>query len=574
MNRHHLIFFLVLFLCLSCEKENLLDKMEQIKQVGNGNPTLAMEMLDSIQLKVREESEYVQKKYDLLDVRLHDKADIPATSDIMVKELVPYFEERGSEVEQQEAHYYAGSVYRDLHDTPQALEHFLKALEIGKDGEGCDSILLANTYSNLNHLYYHVQDYRNALPMAREECRLMTMQNRLDALAVLHVGATLTRLDSVETAKKTFQEALNLLKKSPHSYREEEVWSSLLYHFSRFEMWPEAQECYDSIMKKEDWKLYTADYYLSMGEFYKKTENLDSAISCYHQALVVSKDMLGKYDASKMLFYVYEQKGDKSNSYKYAHQYVGICDSLDLGRRQEMAATVNNQFQYHRNKEEERKLKEKKERYHYLFVGSSLVFIIFLLTFAVFFFYRRNRQLKKMLFLKVRLKKTEEENQKMKEEITEKETELEENENRLATMKANMASVNEELKHYTHEVEKQKELLGSKMEQNRTLIKLLHQTELETVASDIIYAIRQSSEGKHKMSQTEWRQFFKVVDEMYPSFHELLLQKVGALSEQKMQVYYLMRIGLSNSQIENLTDLSHATVWRWAKRYNEVIDGK
>ena len=242
MKKYHYFLWLFLFLFVSCEKENLLDRMEQIKQVGNANPTLALEMLDSIQLKVRSESEYVQKKYDLLNVRLHDKADVLATSDIVVRELVPYFEENGSKAEQQEVHYYAGSVYRDLHDTPRALDHFLKALEIGKESDGCDSIMLANTYSNLNHLYYRVQDYRNALPMAREECRLMTKQNRLNALAVLHVGAALTRLDSVESAKKTFQEALELLKNTPHSYSEEQVGLHLciISHVSKCGKKPES----------------------------------------------------------------------------------------------------------------------------------------------------------------------------------------------------------------------------------------------------------------------------------------------------------------------------------------------
>ena len=574
MKKYHYFLWLFLFLFVSCEKENLLDRMEQIKQVGNANPTLALEMLDSIQLKVRSESEYVQKKYDLLNVRLHDKADVLATSDIVVRELVPYFEENGSKAEQQEVHYYAGSVYRDLHDTPRALDHFLKALEIGKESDECDSIMLANTYSNLNHLYYRVQDYRNALPMAREECRLMTKQNRLDALAVLHVGAALTRLDSVESAKKTFQEALKLLKKTPHSYSEEQVWTSLVYHFSRFEMWEEARECYDTITKKKDWMLHSADYYLSMGEYYKKTGNLDSAISCYHHALEDGQELLGQYDGSKQLFYMYGKTGDISKAYQYAHQFVTICDSLDLGKRQEMAATVNNQFQYHKDMEEERKIREKKDYYRILFLSTSLGSIVGLLAFGTFFIYRRNRRLRQLLVLQARLQKTKEEKQKMEADISQRERELNEAETQLEEVKGRLNSVNGDLDHYTREVEKQKAMLEEKMEQNKSLMKLLHQTELETSAEDVIQTIRKSSEGKHKMSPAEWKQFFMAVDEIHPSFSENLLQKFGSLSEPKMQVYYLMRVGLSNAQIENLVTQSHATVWRWAKRYSELMEKK
>ena len=179
-----------------------------------------------------------------------------------------------------------------------------------------------------------------------------------------------------------------------------------------------------------------------------------------------------------------------------------------------------------------------------------------------------------MLVLQVRLQKTKEEKQKMEADISQRERELNEAETQLEEVKGRLNSVNGDLDHYTREVEKQKAMLEEKMEQNKSLMKLLHQTELETSAEDVIQTIRKSSEGKHQMSPAECKQFFMAVDEIHPSFSEKLLQKFGSLSEPKMQVYYLMRVGLSNAQIENLVTQSHATVWRWAKRYSELMEKK
>ncbi|MBR4921953.1 MAG: hypothetical protein IKZ62_11670, partial [Prevotella sp.] len=55
-------------------------------------------------------------------------------SDLMIKKLMSYFEDKGSLNEKQEVFYYAGSVYRDLQDTPRALEYFLKSLDYVMQG--------------------------------------------------------------------------------------------------------------------------------------------------------------------------------------------------------------------------------------------------------------------------------------------------------------------------------------------------------------------------------------------------------------------------------------------------------
>ena len=571
MNKHHWWTCIVFVALFSCQRENLLDRMEYIKQVGNTDPQRALCMLDSIKLKVRSESDFIQKKYDLLDVRLHDKADMLPTSDMMVKELVAYFEEQGDDAEKQEVHYYAGSVYRDLHDTPRALEHFLKALEIGLNGKKCDSLLLRNTYSNLNFLYYQVQDYQHALPMAKEECRLSKALNKLNALDMIHVGAALTRLDSINSAKRAFRSALQLFKKNALIRQRGNALSSLLYHFSRFRMLSEAQECYEIIQEHNTLDSYSSDYFLSLGEYYSLTHQTDSVIACYQRIITDSVSLEGMYDASKLLFLLYEQEGNAAEANRYARFFVDISDSLNLGKRQELAATTNNEYQYHRNIEEERKVKEEKERYRNLLIGISLISAIVILTLFLVFTRRKNRRLKAMLAMQNELRHTQKDKQKLEDELTQKETELNGAKASLEKMMADLDSVNEKLTSYDKELAEKEKMLTAKMEQNKMFIRLLHQAELESTAEDVVQAVRQSSEGKRKMSLTDWNQLYRAVDELYPTFKDTFVKKLGAFSEQQMQVAYLMRIGLSNTQIENLTDVSHATIWRWVKKFNEAF---
>ncbi len=72
------------------------------------------------------------------------------------------------------------------------------------------------------------------------------------------------------------------------------------------------------------------------------------------------------------------------------------------------------------------------------------------------------------------------------------------------------------------------------------------------------------------MTAADWKKLYQAVDELYPSFKDRLLKELGTFTEQQMQVCYLMRIGLSKTQIQNMTNLSRSTVWRWVKKYDWV----
>lgn len=149
MNYKVLLALLLPLLLACCRDNSLLNKMEQIKRIGNDNPELAISMLDSLKVGVNDASEYDRMKFELLTIRLNDKADILHTSDVQIKTLVKYFEQKGTMQEKQEVHYYAGSVYRDLDDAPRAIGHFLSSLNYGEKATLCDSLTLRNTYSNI-----------------------------------------------------------------------------------------------------------------------------------------------------------------------------------------------------------------------------------------------------------------------------------------------------------------------------------------------------------------------------------------------------------------------------------------
>lgn len=102
----------------SCGESRMQKTMERIRTVSDSDTKAAARMMDSISVEVKSGTEYTRMRYDLLKIRIDDKNDVKPMSDNMIAYLVKYFEENGNNTDRQEAYFYAGSVYRDLNDTP------------------------------------------------------------------------------------------------------------------------------------------------------------------------------------------------------------------------------------------------------------------------------------------------------------------------------------------------------------------------------------------------------------------------------------------------------------------------
>lgn len=564
-------------LLLSCSEEHSLEEFERIKIVGDENPNKALSMLDSLEIGVREGSDYVKNKYDLLRIRLNDKADNLPSSDIMIKKLVGYFEDKGSILEKQEVSYYAGSVYRDLQDTPHSLEYFLRSIEYANAGGGCDSIMLRNSYSNLNDLYYKVQNYNDAVKMAQKELELAKQLKKDGILPYLHIGTAYLALHKLEQANAAFDAAFNEIAHSENISDHQTELFYLLDDFSVLDNTSAAKKCL-SLIESSALEHLSGFPCMALAQYYESIGKNDSAIVCGKSIIDNENDIYNTYDASKLLYRIYSKMGDVNHASYYAGIYMQLSDSLDFGKRQELAATVNNEFQYHLDQKKEQTLKDEKERYK-----STLTIVVMAATLLMCIAYilyvrRRNKQLKEVVTLSAELQRVSNNEKQLRKDIEQKERDLEKSKkslektsDELKNVKRELQRVNEELSDYDDALKAKEQQLIEKMEQNKTFIKLLHQSELEGKAEDVIYAIRQSSRGMKEMKSSDWKQLYQAVDELYPSFKDRLLKELGNFTEQQMQVCYLMRIGLSKPQIQSMTNLSRVTIWRWVKKYDWVL---
>lgn len=569
---------LILVSFFSCDNNSskVSNKIDYIKSIGDTNPSLAMSMLDSLDINIRNQPERVIKKFDLLRLRVQDKAYITATSDIAAKQLVTYFEKNGTALEKQEAYFYAGSVYRDLQDTPRALKYFFKALEIAENSKQFDTVMQRNTFSNLHYLYFNVQDYPKAYEYAMKEYKLSQSINKMELTCLMHLGMSLTVLDSIKQAKEIYKIALDTISSNPQLKEDHEVLCSLLFNFSYLKDSVQASRCYKLLQDQNLDDSNDAKNY-AYGEFFLLVGKKETAICAFNRILHNKTDLLRMYDASKALFHIYNEGKQVVEANKMANLFVSLCDSIDLGKRQELAATVKNEYQYHKDQQREQKIINEKERLQSWLIISVAAIVIILLIAVAFIFYKRYTYLNRLLAISNDLNDLSVAKQQLQTNIKKKEEELlasqsllDKRENELKSVKNQLKDLNGELTKYDEKLKEKEQMLSEKIAQSQTFLNLLHQTELEEKAEDVIFNIRQSSEGKKHMTTTNWKQLYKAVDELYPAFKDQLMKELGSFSEQQMQVCYLMRIGLSKPQIQNITNLSRVTIWRWVKKFNWI----
>ena len=579
MIKHLLICLLLLASFVTCTdygSDREISRMDVIKQLGNSHPQLALASYDSLKDEFTKGSTYVRNKYSLLGIRLRDKAELPHTSDSCIRRLVPYFEKKGTIREMQEVYYYAGSVYRDLQDTPRSLEYFLKSAACTEKGE-TDSVMLRNCYSQLCAMYTKVQDYGNALQMAKAEYEVARSIGTLDGITMIQLGNAYMRTDSFPQATEVMR---MMLTENDTTNLTPDILCDLLYYFSLTDDTANARFCYTRFVDMPERHPIKAQQHISLGKYFLLLGLTDSSAQHYQLALEQG-DSICKYDACRKLFHLYEDCGEKEEAYKYASEFLRISTCLDLGMRQEQAATINNQYQYYKDKQEEDSIKAEKEIMElYLWMTLLITLTLISVICAVYTFrkYQRQRLLHEISMtldgdtgsdngneqethVLMRIKKGMDSARIKQEEMAKK----------LEKAEGNIKEQEQSIERAKRDAEERLQEAHRQMECGVNLFKMAHLTELSKNDDGIVESIRKASCTEQELTPKQWSELISFINDRYPTFSQKIVTIHGPISEKQMHICYLLKMGFTNTEICNIMkDCSRSTIWRWKNRLKAI----
>lgn len=220
------------------------EELKTVDMLANEDPLSATEILKGMEGRMKSQSEYVYNRYRLICIKARDKAFIMATDDGEINELVAYFDRHGTDNDRMMAHYYQGSTYRDLHDSPRAIQAYLRAATIGeKAEEGMDTLLLCNIYVQTAIIYEHLCKYKEGIDLSKKALALAEEYGQVTPTRVMDLATLYSLTEKKDSTDFYFSRAREMTRHRKIEKQDLANIAEQLSWYSRNGKKQQAQEC-------------------------------------------------------------------------------------------------------------------------------------------------------------------------------------------------------------------------------------------------------------------------------------------------------------------------------------------
>lgn len=562
-----ILYFALLLLALySCSNRPSPRALQVADSLTYCQPDSAVALLQQMKESILAEPEATQMRYNLLCIKAQDKAYITHTSDSLIQLVVRYYRKHKDKTYLPEALYFAGRVYRDLGDAPQALEYFQRA--ISHSTEDTDYKLLSNVYSQIGMIFLYQDIYDKAPEMFRKSYHYSVLANDSDGIVyrLRDIGRSFTTLKQADSAIYYYLKADEQAIQIKHPHLRSVVNSELSGYYTELGKYEEAYKAMQiAISQKKEGRL---PLYAITAQYYEHTNQLDSA-TYYYLKLLSTDNYIFRQGAYRGLYKIARARGRTDETLMYLDQYLAYTDSLQSMNQEETIRKINALYNYQLSRKENRKLKLQtfQERKLKVIFGIGFVFSIVLFI-AYREYHKRKEQAQKIQRQKLeRIKKEQYKLSLAQIEKNQKDIEALE-----LSLREAEAMHDQLLQDYLNA---QKKLIEKNSEQIEAKQIVQDQAEVKLKQSDIYRKFhsvqkegeeeKEGEEKKIKISSSDWQELNKAIDETYTQFSQRL-QELYPVTDIELKVCLLLKIGLSPQQIAIITIRSKQAISSTRKR--------
>lgn len=567
MNRLSLLFFLILFsMLLSCTGNKAYDqqlsKADSIMDIADDSAQIAIKMLDALKPEWSKFTKAQRMRYDLLYHKAMNKAYIDFTSDSTMLAVVDYYEHYGTANDKMLAYYILGCVYRDMHETPMALEYYNKATEQADTAaQDCDYATLCRVYSQMGVLFSkQYLPYQELFSFEKATHYAYKAHDTLNAIRYYYnkTGAY-TYLDNEDSAIIVNTRAAELFRK--HGYdRDADIafGCNYVYYLKRnnIDKAKKAFEAYNRVnfAGNQNYEDSYAFLLYEKGLFFLQTNQLDSAYCKLNESLKLSKSFSNKAITTKTLAQYYLKRNNPILAAMYAMKSTEYNDSDLVRVRKTQLHQLQAMYDYSRNKRLAMVAEQKSEkRIMVIYVVILCSIILFCLSIFIYKLQMNKKNHRISLIQQLyndsllKLQSNQRELQRVKD-LNELEV-IQQKEEVIMNLKNTIKDIREKFS-------------GS----------LLTDTDIILQNSAIFRKIQFIIlHPKEKLSNEDWIELSDLIEQLIPSFPQMLKNR---LTEKEYHICLLIRLHISPSSISNLVGLSNSGVSLSRKRMLEKVCGK
>ena len=517
------------------------------------------------------------------DVSRRNLAYVPLTEhdNTLMQQVVEYYRLHGTSNELMEAYYLLGSVYRELHEAPKAMNAFLQGISTADTLDAdCRYDLLTRLYAQKSEMLYKQNLYVQAINEEKHVAHFALKAR--DTLYYVNslwteLGMYYSLKDFVTMTRKTDSLLIESKRYGCFEYVASLLVPSVLANLEidNLEDAERLLDIYERYGGDVDMKTLESSfpmYYYAKGRLMAARQKEDSAELFFRKQLI-AHDWNNRQAAYRGLRGVFEDIGKLDSAFWYAKLQ---CEAVDSEYQEKVATEIQNLeklYDYSRiqnaNHQKELQLKEEKRKKD---VIVSIAVVMGILVMWVFsYMVTRYRQ---------RIAKAELELEQAVRELMEKESFLmelrekkERNENTF-----DKSQLREELVEAEQDAKRQRELVLEKQQELDVLRKQ---------ASFVSKSIRQQYHGKemflyllqkvkeeHIATAEDYQSVEMLLKERDSALISRIYEKIPSLSDTERNVILLLRMGLTKTEVSVLTAHTQSAVSNTINRLFQKCVGR
>lgn len=532
-------------------------------------PDSALALLQQLSSQMPSAPEPDRMFHQLLCIKAADKADRPISQcDSTILRLIDYYENGGDPAKLAETYYYAGRIYFEKQDAPQALDYYLKAMDnigICEDSVRIKSVLL----SQIGYIY-HYQEIDSVARIWFEKACEFAVEHH-DTLSLIFglrdKANTYKNNEDSRKRENDLDKALLLCDKTNNRLMANVVKSQIANLYIDEGRFVEAKKLLMPI-KDELTSIGKSAVYSMCAKIYYGIGLQDSA-KYYSKILLQEGTLYTKESSSKRLAEIALKESRPQQAIEYLSINKALNDTLKLLQAKESIARANAAYNYQKHEKENQKLRIKNLAAHNQIIVLFLIAVIIL--FAFLFMISRYRRYKYETKIKMynlekaieRQRLLDDENIKCSEaEIAD----LDQKINQPVKLSTNLIQELNEKK-ISIVLRKEESVLEIQKHQNRYAV-----LKNSRIYNDIITMLNDPNK-ENKLTKEQWKQLDETVNNIFEGFGKQLF-RLCKLSETEYRISLLLKIGVTPINISHIICLSPQAVSSTRSRLYRKAFGK
>lgn len=525
-------------------------------------PDSALALLQHLADSLEGWPEETRMYYQMLCLQAEDLQYVIHTDDSLITRLVQYYETKRDESKRVQAYYLMGKVYIGMNDAPQALKAFRQALAVPSVDWG----MKERIYSDMAPLFSNQGLIDDAI--WTNQCLLEVYRTQGNQQGMLMTQRAIARMFGQKAENDSAAHYYQKAYQSALAVKDSAIYYGMLAECAGLEYEKNKNPEMVRVLKEAERRvdiLDKSDIYFILAQMYKDFGVMDSMVYYSHK-VIESGNVEKVYYSYRELYELEKQKRNYVKALEYMEKAMNSRNLLQTISQREALAQINALYNYQHISDENADLKLNREKQKNVIL--VLVLLLMTITFAGFavmtYQRRRNRQI---LERERKLKRLAEERYAKSQQA------VSDNERHIARLTKQLGKAQEEndrLKYSSLMVE----MKNLQLQNEEILLSQNEQRErVKVFQGGKLYKLIQQASVNDAIVVTEndWKEVWKAIDYMYPSFNRHLSDVFPGIAIQSRQLCWLTKMGIKPVGIARILKRSRQAITNTRAKLNKVI---